>query len=201
MSLPTTSSVLPAPGFIHHAAPGDSRAQARTSLARRLSRRAWTALLLALPLAPAYAAPANDLAPLSFFLGSWQCAGQFAHGKPIRSGETFTAELDGHWLRMRHADAPPNRYAADEWWGYDHATKRFTVTIFDNFGGERRYVSPGWNGAVLTLENTATSGYIDRFVFHRDDDAHYRFSYARKDDSGGWKLIDELVCSKDSASG
>lgn len=168
----------------------------RTALIRRITRLAWAGLLL-VPIVSAHAAPTNELAPLAYFMGSWQCAGQFANGKPIRSVETFTTELDGHWLRMRHADAPPNRYAADQWWGHDAAANRFTVTIFDNFGGQRHYVSSGWNGAELSLENIATSGYIDRFVFHRDDDTHYRFSYARKDAGGGWKPVDELVCSKD----
>jgi hypothetical protein len=143
--------------------------------------------------------PAHELAPLGYFVGHWQCAGRFSSGKPIRSRETFSAELDGHWLRMQHADEPPNRYAADEWWGYEGSMKRFVATIFDNAGGARQYTSPGWIGTTLTLENSATSGYIDRFVFRRRSDARYTVEYAHRDDTGAWKAGDELACTKDAA--
>src|SRR5690348_8884852 len=79
---------------------------------------------------PTKTAGADALAPLAYFAGDWQCAGQFANGKPVRSRESFSVELGGQWLRMRHADAPPNRYLADSWWGYDKAAKRFSVTVF-----------------------------------------------------------------------
>ncbi|KRF00558.1 hypothetical protein ASG87_12770 [Frateuria sp. Soil773] len=155
-------------------------------------------MLLALSLAPLMPARAatDALAPLAWFVGSWQCAGRFADGRPIRSTETFTRELDGHWLRMHHADLPPNRYAADEWWGYDRAAGHFTVTVFDAMGGLRHYTSSGWQGDALTLENTATGGYVDRFVFHRQDASHYHFAYAHKDASGAWKTGDELTCTR-----
>lgn len=170
-------------------------------LSRRPTARAWTLLLplaglLLAPPMPADAAATNELAPLGGFVGQWHCTGQFAGGKPIRSVETFTVELDGRWLHMRHADTAPNRYAADEWWGYDRAAKQFTVTVFDNMGGLRHYVSSGWNGDVLKLENTATGGYIDRFTFQRSGASQYRFAYAHKDEHGTWKPGDELDCRR-----
>ncbi len=152
-----------------------------------------TGLLLA-PVLPGHADATNKLAPLDWFVGQWHCAGQFANGKPIRSVETFAIELGGRWLRMHHAAIAPNRYAADEWWGYDRAAKQFTFTVFDNMGGLRHYVSAGWNGDALTLENTATSSYIDRFVFQRHGPSHYRISYAHRDKAGAWKPGDELTC-------
>ena len=106
--------------------------------------------------------------------------------------------MDGHWLRMQHADTPPNRYAADEWWGYDRSNSQFVVTVFDNTGGVRHYVSPGWTGTTLSLRNTATSGYIDRFVFRRSNDAQYRVSYAHLDGRGAWQPGDELTCRRDA---
>ena len=148
--------------------------------------------------APTHADTAPALAPLAWFVGHWRCGGKFANGKPITSRETFTVELGGQWLRMRHADDPPNRYLADSWWGYDKAAKHFTATVFDNFGGERRYTSPGWVGDTLTLENIATSGYLDRFAFQRHGDDAYRVTYTYRNRSGAWQLGDEQSCTRDA---
>lgn len=158
----------------------------------------FAGLLLA-PVVPAHADATNELVPLGWFVGSWHCAGRFSSGKPIHSVEMFTIELDGRWLRMQHADIAPNRYAADEWWGYDRAAKQFTVNVFDNMGGLRHYISTGWNGDALNLENTATSGYIDHFVFRRQGASQYRISYAYKDQAGTWKPGDELACDRQPA--
>jgi len=140
----------------------------------------------------------NELAPLAWFVGTWQCAGQFSNGRPIHSRETFSTEMDGHWLRMQHADTSPDRYAADEWWGYDHATRQFVMIVFDNTGGVRHYVSSGWTGTALSMQNAATSGYIDRFVLRRSGDAQYRVSYSHLDGSGAWQTGDELTCRRDT---
>jgi hypothetical protein len=166
-------------------------------------RRAKTIpILLALlsPLLAMAATPPNllssELAPLGFFLGHWRCAGQFPNSAPIRSRETFAPTLNRHWLRMDHADDPPNRYAATAWWGYDLAARQFVVTVFDNSGGVRHYVAAGWQGDTLTLENTAQSGYVDRFSYQRLGDSAYRVSYAHKDTAGAWQPGDVLTCTR-----
>lgn len=146
---------------------------------------------------PVHADTAPTLAPLAWFVGHWRCEGHFANGKPVRSSESFTIELDGQWLHMRHTDEPPNRYLADSWWGYDKTAKHFTATVFDNFGGDRRYTSPGWVGDTLTLENIATSGYLDRFAFRRHGDDAYRVTYTYRNRSGAWQLGDEQSCTRD----
>lgn len=140
----------------------------------------------------------DALAPLAWFVGHWHCEGRFANGKPISSRETFGIELGGQWLHMRHVDDPPNRYLADSWWGYDKAAKHFTATVFDNFGGDRRYTSSGWVGDTLTLENIATSGYLDRFAFQRHGDDAYRVTYTYRNRSGAWQLGDEQSCTRDA---
>jgi Periplasmic component of the Tol biopolymer transport system len=146
--------------------------------------------------APAHADTTPALAPLAWFVGHWHCDGQFANGKPIHSRETFTAELGGHWLRMQHADDPPNRYLADSWWDYDKTARRFVVTLFDNFDDVRHYTTSGWVGDTLTLDNTATSGYIDRFAFQRRGDAGYRVTYTYRSRSGAWQLGDAVLCTR-----
>ena len=160
-------------------------------------------LLLATGLSPTATASSSigmtdELAPLAWFVGAWECAGQFSNGRPIHSREIYSTEMDGHWLRMQHADTQPYRYAAYEWWGYDRTTRQFVVTVFDNSGGVRHYVSSGWTGTTLSLRNTASSGYIDRFVFRRSGDAQYRISYAHLDNRGTWQPGDELTCRRDA---
>ena len=147
---------------------------------------------------PAQADTAPALAPLAGFVGHWRCAGRFANGKPITSRETFGIELGGLWLHMHHADDPPNRHLADSWWGYDKAAQHLTATVFDNFGGERRYTSSGWVGDTLTLENIATGGYLDRFVFQRHGADAYRVTYTYRNRSGAWQLGDEQSCTRDA---
>jgi len=142
-------------------------------------------------------ADADAMAPLAWFVGGWRCEGRFANGKPVSSRETFVVELDGRWLHMRHTDDPPNRYRAEAWWGYDKAAKHFTATVFDNFGGERRYTSPGWVGDTLTLENTAANGYLDRFAFQRHG-AAYRVTYTYRSQGGAWRLGDVQSCRRDT---
>ena len=167
----------------------------------RLGRAAVTLLLTAglspTTIAAASAGMTDELAPLAWFVGAWQCAGQFSNRRPIHSRETFSTEMGGHWLRMQHADTLQDHYAADEWWGYDRATREFAVTVFDNTGGLRNYVSSGWAGTTLSLLKTAGSGYIDRFVFRRSSNAQYRISYAHLDSSGAWQPDDEPTCRRD----
>lgn len=157
------------------------------------------ATALAAPAEASHAALQDSLRPLLFFRGYWSCAGRFANGKAIRSHEVSTPILDGHWLRMRHVDNPPHRYKALELWRYDAAVNRFRVLIFDNSGGVRRYVSPGWQNDTLILNNTAASGYIDRFVFKRHGNANYRVTYAAKTGAGKWKTGDTLICKRVSS--
>lgn len=151
-------------------------------------------------IAPVARAPspagADAMAPLAWFVGDWQCVGQFADGRPIRSRERFETTLDGNWLRMRHDDAAPGRYHAEAWWGREPSAQRYAVTVFDNGGGLRHYASAGWRGDALVLENTASAGYVDRFSYRRLDAASYRVDYAWRDRGGAWRLGDSLRCTK-----
>lgn len=162
------------------------------------TRAAWLVVAWLAAGAPAHAGGAAGLGSLRYFVGTWRCAGQFADGRPIRSRERFALALDGHWLRMRHQDDAPDRYAASAWWGIDRPARRFAVTIFDNSGGTRRYTSSGWKGAKLILENTARAGHVDRFAYRRRDEAHYVVSYAHRDGTGAWRPGDELTCTREA---
>lgn len=111
------------------------------------------------------ARPTTGTRALSGFLGTRHCSGSFLkNGKAIGSTESFSADLSGHWLVMRHADEPPFAFDAPELWSYNAQKKVFIACIFDNLGGAREFSSPGWDG--------------DRFVFERQPDAAYPFTYA-----------------------
>ncbi|MBD8874606.1 hypothetical protein [Rhodanobacter sp. DHB23] len=152
--------------------------------------------LLATTTAAAPAKAPSGLDALAWFAGDWQCTGRFADGRTIRSHESFDMALDGHWLRMRHDDVAPGRYRAEEWWGPAPGAKGYIVTVFDNGGGLRHYASAGWNGDALALENTAGTGYIDRFDFRRLDAATYQVDYSHRDKAGAWRTGDTLRCTK-----
>lgn len=136
------------------------------------------------------------LAPLAGFLGSRHCSGSFLKsGKVISSTETFTAELTGHALMMRHTDEAPFTFDALEVWGYDAQKKLFVAHLFDSSGGAREFSSPGWDGDRWVWTNVDRSApKWDRFVFERQPDSAYRFTYGVTADGKTWTEVDSLVC-------
>lgn len=165
---------------------------------KRLAPAAVAALTLVMATAQADTPPALQpaLAPLAGFLGSRHCSGNFIkNGKAISSDETFTAELSGHELMMRHADEAPFSFDALELWGYDAQKKRFVAHLFDSSGGAREFSSPGWEGDQFIWTNLDTSTpKWDRFVFERLPGSAYRFTYAVTADGKTWTDVDSLVC-------
>lgn len=161
---------------------------------------AWmTALLMAAPAC----ALADDsalqpaLQPLARFLGTRHCSGTFLKsGKAISASESFSVELSGYWLMMRHADDAPNSFDALETWGYDDQRKLFVAHVYDNFSGNREYTSPGWDGTKLTWTNVAAAnGKRDRFVFEQQANSAYRYTYELSSDDTNWTGVDSLVCT------
>ncbi|HEU5399045.1 MAG TPA: hypothetical protein VFV77_07170 [Gammaproteobacteria bacterium] len=136
------------------------------------------------------------LAPLAGFLGTRHCSGSFLkNGKAIGSTESFSADLSGHWLVMRHADEPPLTFDALELWGCNAQKKVFIARIFDNFGGAREFGSSGWDGDRFVWTNLDTNTpKQDHFVFERQPDAGYSFTYAVTADGKIWTDVDSLVC-------
>lgn len=141
---------------------------------------------------------ASALQSLAFFEGHWSCAGKFVKsGKPISSNETFTTDLNGHWLALRHDDQPPYQFHALELWGYNKGSKQFIGYVFDNFSGIRHFTSSGWEGKRLVWTNAvATGGVTDRFVFERKDAATYQVTYAVSRNDKDWTVGDTLACKR-----
>ncbi len=137
------------------------------------------------------------LQPLAGFIGSRHCSGSFLKsGKAISATETVAGDLSGRWLTLRHDDEPPFSFHALELWGYDSKAARYTAHVFDNFGGGREFTSPGWEGDHLTWTNVDTGApKRDRFVFERQPDAGYRYTYEVSTDGSTWTGVDSLTCT------
>lgn len=137
------------------------------------------------------------LLPLAGFIGERHCAGSFLKsGKAITSVESFSVDLSGYWLVMRHADEPPFPFDAVEMWGYDAKAQHFVAYIYDNFGGMRQYASPGWDGDRFVLTNVDTSNpKRDRFVFEKQPNSAYQFTYETSSDGITWTGADSLTCT------
>ena len=152
----------------------------------------------AVPNAPVPPAAATALEPLSFFAGQWDCAGEFtASQKPIAAHVAAVADLEGAWLSFRWDDKAPGPFHALEMWGFDKTAKRFTNLIFDNFGGVRRFSSPGWEGSSLvwTLEAAGSPPAAEeRFVFERQAGRQFVVSWQVRKPSADWKTGDRLTC-------
>jgi hypothetical protein len=140
----------------------------------------------------------KELAPLEFFEGTWSCKGTFpASGKTIESHITFTPDLDGAWLSVRHDDTPPNKFHALELWGWDAKKSQFIATIFDNFGGARQFSSTGWQDQSFTWNGEpAARGTSpgERFVFRKDSSTEFTVNWEVNRDST-WKVGDTLTCT------
>jgi len=162
---------------------------------------AWVCALLLLPVLPAWAhdAPAAQLAQLTQrFSGHWTCDGHFSNGKVISSVEAFAPILGGRFLAQEHSDNPPFAYSAHALWGYDERQHLFTLSIYDNFGGQRLFTSSGWHDAVLTFEThalLAPATRQERFVYGSlASGPGYSVEYQVLDKAGTWKMGDVLEC-------
>jgi hypothetical protein len=136
--------------------------------------------------------PAGD--DLAYFVGPWQCAGQFAKsGKPVEADVRGELVVGGRWLLLHHDDKPPGKYHALGTWFHDGA--QWTATIIDSSGGVRRFRSDGWHGTELTWDHSDTAVSDERFVYHRLDDASFELAYDRLA-ADAWQRVDTVTCHR-----
>jgi len=139
------------------------------------------------------------ISSLAYFLGDWECSGKFnSSGKTIEAHQHFAPDLDGAWIVFRHDDKPPFGYHAAAQWGWDASQKKFVMTVQDSGGGERLFLSSGWDSAQLVWDGDAIGGAsrpAQRFSFERLDDRHFKVSYfTLKNDN--WSRMDASTCVK-----
>lgn len=147
---------------------------------------------------PAADAPKPELQPLSFFVGQWACAGEFAASKkPISSRISVSSDLGGSWLAFRWDDNAPNVFHALELWGFDKSAHHFTNFVHDNFGGVRLFTSPGWDGDKLIWMGDALAnppGANQRFVIERKSSKEFVITWQVRKPQADWVTGDSLTC-------
>ena len=170
-------------------------------------------LLLMLALAVCGAAQQKSAPPIrlpddlvQFLSGEWIGQGEFASGKKIEADVSFAVDLDGQWLMYRHTDRAPNKYKAVGMWGFETKSRRFMMTVNDNFGGARRFSSDGWtNGKVVfekIVDDVAPASSIrERFTFERQDADTFKMTYETSQDGKTWRLGDYLVFKRKRLGG
>lgn len=139
----------------------------------------------------------KEIEPLASFLGQWECTGTFAKsGKPISSALKISADLDGAWVIVRHDDHSPNQFHALELWGFDKSAHQFENSVFDNFSGSRKFVSPGWNGTqfIWTRADVAPDAATERFLFDLLPSGRLRITWQVKRPKEDWIVGDTLTC-------
>jgi hypothetical protein len=151
-------------------------------------------LLTAAPLAAQTAVPSLN-GWSKALAGNWSCSGAFASGKPLAADVSFTPSLNGRWLTYHHQDRAPGRYEASATLGpASRDTTIAPVTIYDNFGGNRRFL-PTLAGTELVLlrDTTEVGARLERFTFRPRGAGGLWFAWelAR---NGAWVLGDSLAC-------
>ncbi len=141
-----------------------------------------------------------DMYPLAFFLGEWNCEGEFiASKKPIAAHISTTPDLDGSWIAFRWTDRDPSPFHALELFGYDKTTHHFTNFIHDNFGGVRMFNSPGWEADTLTWTGNALATSAppsERFVIERKSAKEFVITWETRKTQADWTPGDRLTCKQ-----
>jgi hypothetical protein len=112
---------------------------------------------------------------------------------------TFTPELDNRILVYRHADRAPNKFKALATWSFDRNSQKLLMTMNDNFGGTRLFVSEGWRDEALVFTKTTlltVSPFHERFTYKRQSATTFKMIYESSADGKEWKVGDYLVFTK-----
>lgn len=149
----------------------------------------------------------SQLDQLSAFLGDGICTGNLLAAKsPHATSGKFHGEklLGDHWLVVRYdeettaSNAKP--YHVVQYFGYDRKAGRFVDVLLDNSGSSYGAgTSTGWQGDVMTFENTDATGSnhgLFRDVFMRRDGKVVSHTGYWRDKHGKWVKTDEEICSR-----
>ena len=148
----------------------------------------------------------TQLDQLSSFLGDGACTGNLL----MKPGHQTTAKyhgekvLGGHWIVVRYdEDASPSNsrpYHVAQYFSYDTKAGHFVDVLLDNSG--TNYAagsSSGWQGDVITFENTVltnTGKYVFRDVFTLDGTRVGSHTGYERDKNGKWVKTDHETCKR-----
>lgn len=162
--------------------------------------------LLYLGPATAQDSMSSHLDQLSGFLGDGACT-----SNPVtKSGHPATGKYHGEkvlgdrWVVVRYdEDATPSNsrpYHVAQYFSYDAKAAHFVDVLLDNSGDSYAAgTSSGWQGDVITFENTVTTSggnYVFRDVFARRGMNVVSHIGYQLDKSGKWVKTDHEVCKR-----
>jgi len=150
------------------------------------------------PTSSAPAALKPEMQSLAYFIGEWNCEGEFiASKKPIAAHISTAPDLDGSWIAFRWTDREPSPFHALELFGFDKTAHHFTNFIHDNFGGVRLFNSPGWEADRLTWTGDALATLAtpsERFVIERKSSKEFLITWETRKRQAEWTAGDRLTC-------
>lgn len=150
----------------------------------------------------------TQLDQLSAFIGDGTCTGNLLVPK---SQHATSAKYHGekaigdHWIMVRYdeeASSSNSRpYHVAQYFSYDAKRGHFVDVIMDNSGESYGAgTSSGWQGDVITFENTVLSSGGGRFVFRDvfglDGGKVGSHTGYQRDKSGKWVKTDHEVCKR-----
>jgi hypothetical protein len=133
-----------------------------------------------------------------FFEGNWHCRGGTPAGRTLDADVTFLVVLNSHWLRSEHVDVPPGRYHSLGLWPLDSVTASGTTTVYDNFGGARRFFG-GWqaDSIVWLRDTTEHDARLERFTYRRTSASTYWYAWHIRPAAGAPMVLgDSATCRR-----
>jgi hypothetical protein len=149
----------------------------------------------------------SQLDQLSGFIGDGTCTGKVLAAKsPHATSGKYHGEktLGDRWVVVRYDEETSSSnsrpYHVAQYFSYDAKAGHFVDVLLDNSGGNYAAgTSSGWQGDVITFENTVlTSGghYVFRDMFTRHGAQVVTHTGYQRDKSGKWVKTDHEICKR-----
>jgi hypothetical protein len=142
---------------------------------------------------------ADTVPPLARFLeGRWHCRGGTPAGRVLESDVAFAMSLGARWLSSEHTDVPPGPYHAFSLWPTDTAHRALASTVYDNFGGARRFFGAWGTDSIVWLRDTTEGGArLESFTYRRTSANAYWYAWhVRRANGAPVALGDSATCRR-----
>jgi hypothetical protein len=116
----------------------------------------------------------------------------------MESDVTFRWALDSTWFEEAHDDRPPARYRSIAMWSRNLASDSAIAHVFDNFGGDRRFLGHASSDAIeWTRDTTERGARLETFTYRRvDADTYWYAWHVRLVNQVAPVLGDSLTCRR-----
>jgi hypothetical protein len=140
------------------------------------------------PQAAAQAAPAPEMEPLRYFVGTWRGEGAAPDGNKVSIEYKVESVLGGAW-NTGIGELQPTGVHLQDYWGYVPAEKAYLRIMVNNKGQYSTLRSAGWNGEVLTWDGqgvTAEGEVGLREIIEKVAPDRIRATWQMKTKDGDW---------------